>query len=418
MLDYYVPREEKRAMLENNYLASFIEEAACHYREQGYEFRYAQYCLLSMSNFGNWLLEKSIPLCQVRIEHARDFIRQLTPPVFKSQPDKTSTRRRGQVRAGVGLAVALVRKKQAVAVRRSPEQTEVDNYTDHLRRNRGLTEGTISIHQHYLRGFLACWFANGDANIADITATYIYEYVDALPITRSNSIRRFTCAALRGYFRFVQLHGVQTSHLVSAVPVVPALRTALSPNIMTSSDLDRLLDSIDCSQATGRRNYAAILCMCDLGMRVGDVARLSLDDIDWKKGLLRVANHKKKSPYWLPMPKRLGKALVDYLADGRPSSQSREIFLRHARPVGIPAATHSLKTAIRRIWDCSGMHDRFSGTHILRHSAATRMKQNGVTLKSIADVMGHLALQTTTLYAQVDLPALRKVAQPWPGGDL
>ena len=60
------------------------------------------------------------------------------------------------------------------------------------------------------------------------------------------------------------------------------------------------------------------------------------------------------------------------------------------------------------------MDKRFSGTHVLRHSLATRMRQQGISLKFIADVLGHDSIQTTTLYAQVDLPALRAVAQPWP----
>lgn len=418
MLDYYFPQEERRTTLEHNYLSSFIEEAAYYYSEQSYHAPYAKHCLLSMSYFGNWLQEERIPLNQVNMEHARDFLKQFTPPMFIHQPYKASTQRRGQDRAAVGYAVSLVRQKHFVAINQSFQQIEVNKYVDHLRQNRGLTDGTIYIHQYYLREFLEHCFTDGNVNIADLSATYIYEYVDSLPITRRNSIRRFTCTALCGYLKFLQLHGISTGHLVSAVPVVHTLRTALSPNTMISSDLKKLLDSVDRSKATGKRNYAAILCMCDLGMRVSDVARLSLDDIDWKKGSVRVANHKKNRPYWLPLPKRLGEALVDYITDGRPSSQFREIFLRHARPVGTPATVHSIKTAIQRIWDCSEMHDRFSGTHILRHSAATRMKQNGVALKSIADVLGHSSLQTTTLYVQVDLPVLRKTAQPWPGGDL
>jgi integrase len=154
--------------------------------------------------------------------------------------------------------------------------------------------------------------------------------------------------------------------------------------------------------------------MIDLGMRVGDVARLSLDDIDWRAGTMAVANHKRGRPYRLPLPKRLGQALADYLANARPSSERREVFLCHAQPRGLPTTVHALKTAVRSAWKRAGLYDRFSGTHILRHTVATRMKQQGVALKSIADVLGHHSLQTTTLYAQVDLPALRSTAQPWP----
>jgi site-specific recombinase XerD len=418
MLEHYFPREEKRAPLEHNYLASFIEEAACRYKEQDYYRRYAKYGLLSMSYFGNWLQKNSLPLCQVKMEHAQDFLKQFIPPMFKNQPDKASTRRKSHARAAVGFAVVLIRERHADAIIETPVQTEVGRYVEHLRRDRGLGEGTISNHKRSLDEFLSFYFAEREVDISEITPISVYEYIDRLPRTKSNSKRGDACTALRGYFRFLQLHGTPTSHLLAAVPVVRTRRAALSPNVMTTSDLNSLMDSIDSSKATGKRDYAAILCMCDLGMRVGDVARLSLDDINWRKGSIRVANHKKKEPYWLPLPERVGKALVDYLANGRPSSRYREIFLRHARPVGTPATVHSIKTAMCRIWDDSGMHARFSGTHILRHSAATCMKRNGVDLKSIADVLGHGSLQTTTLYVQMDLPALRGVAQGWPGGGL
>jgi site-specific recombinase XerD len=73
----------------------------------------------------------------------------------------------------------------------------------------------------------------------------------------------------------------------------------------------------------------------------------------------------------------------------------------------------ALQGVMRYVWQRAGLGEKFSGTHILRHSIATRMRQKGVGLKSIADVLGHQSMQTTTLYAQVDLPALRAVAQPW-----
>jgi len=418
MLEQYCSKKKNRETLEQNHLASFIEEAACRLGEQDYPRRYVQFILRSISYFGDWLQGKGVPLCQVTMEHAREFLEQFIPPKFEEQPERSSARNRRQTRAAARLAVKLIRERHKSEIIRSPVQIEVDKYVQHLRRDRGLSEGTISNHKRCLDEFLAFYFAEREVNISEITPMSVYEYIDRLPRTKSNSKRSDACTTLRGYFRFLQLHGISTGHLTVAVPVVPALRYALSPNVMTSSDLNRLLDSVDRSKATGNRDYAAILCMCDLGMRVGDVARLSLDDIDWKKSLVRVANHKKNEPYQLPLPRRLGKALADYLTTGRPSSQSREIFLRHARPVGTPAGAHALKAAMRRMWQHSGMHDRFSGTHILRHSAATRMKQNGVALKSIADVLGHGSLQTTTLYVQVDLPALRKVAQPWPEGDL
>jgi site-specific recombinase XerD len=422
MLKHYYPQKEKREPLEQNYLAPFIKEAARRFKEQDYPTRYARACLLNMSYFGDWLRENNIPVRRATFDHARAFTKQFVPPMFMDQPHRASTKRKGANRAAPRLAVVLIRKKYSTAVRRNPIQVEVDEYADHLARNRGLGEGTISNHKRCLKEFLEYYFAGEKVKIAELTASHIRDYFTEFPRVRQSAkgikgAKERACTTLRSYFRFLELRGVPVKHLMVAVPVVSSPRRALSPRILKQEQLDQLLRSVDRSTAVGKRDYAAILCMCDLGMRVGDVPRLTLDDIDWRESSMRVANHKKDRPYRLPLPKRLGEAIADYLANGRPPSQFREIFLRHARPFGVPVAAHSLKSAVQRAWERAGLYGAFSGTHVLRHSAAARMKQKGVPLKSIADVLGHSSLQTTMLYAQVDLPALRRVAQPWPGGE-
>lgn len=417
MLEYYYASDRMRRRLKQNRLAAFIEEAACRFRKDGYTFSYARGCLLTMSYFGDWLEGYEIPVRRVTMDHSKDFMALFVPPRFRGRPqDAAPATKRKAARAALRLVVTLIHERHPVAHAQSPAQIEVAAYLDYLRTNRGLTEGSISHHQQCLGEFLAHCFAEGQVRVAEITPVCIHKYVDALPRTKSNSKRRQVCCALRGYFRFLELRGEAVGRLAAVVPMVHGARAALSPKVLTPAHVQRLLRSVDRSTGAGRRNYAAILCMCDLGMRVGDVARLTLDDVDWHKGAVLVANRKGNRPYRLPLPKRVGTALAEYLANGRPASQFREMFLRHARPFGVPATPASLEAAIQRQWIKAGLHDTFSGTHILRHSAATRMKQKGIPLKTIADVLGHSSMQTTVLYAQVDLPALRRTAQPWPGG--
>lgn len=154
-------------------------------------------------------------------------------------------------------------------------------------------------------------------------------------------------------------------------------------------------------------------------MRIGDVSRITLDDINWREGTIRICNQKVGSPFHLPLPQRVGAALVDYIRNGRPHSNSRQVFLNHAVAhfTGLPTAVSTLKNRIAVAWNLSGLSDRFSGTHVLRHSLATGLCQNGIPLKTIADILGHSVIQSTALYAQVDLPSLRQVIQPWPKGE-
>jgi site-specific recombinase XerD len=408
MLEHYFRRRKRLAEVKRNLLAPFLEEAAEHYRTEGYVHKYAQAALGYAASFGEWLRVHRVKLDRVTEEHLDGFLNWF---VSASQ-EKSSKRTR--VLAATRFVLGLIRAKYPVVPQLSPVEAEVRQYIEHLRRDRGLAEVTLEYHQRHLQQFLTSCFKQGSVDYSTITAARIHAYVDGLQHSTCNSRQRCACTALRGYFRFLQLQGVATGHLQSVVPTVRRPRTALSPKWPTSLDTDRLLSSVDRSRATGKRAYAVILCMAELGLRVGDVARLKLEDIDWREGTIRVPNHKRGRPYQLPLPRRLGQAIADYLAEGRPSSPRREVFLRHAHPRGTAVTPGALKREVRRAWQRAGLDTQFSGTHILRHSVATRMKQEGVSLKFIADVLGHDSVQTTTLYAQVDLPVLRTVAQPWP----
>jgi len=395
--------------MKRNYMASYLEKIAEHYYVDEYRFDHARRMLGWIFRFVEWLEAAHVSPDQITAKHVDKFVRW----VVSKPPGKFVVKRKYAYLA-VRSILCHVHAEYPPVVVRSPSQVESNRYADHLRCNCGLAENTVAWHRHYLELFLTFCFRQRPVNPPTITAKRIYAYVNALPHGRSNCKRRYTCTALRGYFRFLQMRGVVIGNLLATVPTVRAPRAALSSRWLTSVNVEQLLHSIDRSRAIGKRNYAVVLCMIHLGVRVGDVARLSLDDIDWRAGTVQVPNRKMRRPYQMPLPQRLGKALADYLVKGRPPSQRREIFLGHAHPRGTPITAMGLKSMMLRAWRRAGLGDKFTGTHILRHSMATRMKPRGVNLKSIADVLGHQSLQTTTLYAQVDLPALRAVSQPWP----
>ncbi len=406
MLEYYIRDRKKLAAMDCNLLAPFLKEAAERFRIDGYDDRYARTALERAASFGGWLRTHRVPLDRITGDHVSRFLDWFAPRL----PAVGEWRRKGAYSAA-HFVLALIRHKHPAVLTHNFVQQEVVRYGEHLRCDRGLAEGTLHMRQRDLEQFLTHCFRQRRVDTKAITAARIHEYVHGLPY---RSKQRSTCTSLRGYLRFLQLQGVTTGYLLTVVPTVRSPRKALPPKWLTSADGERLLGGLDVSRATGKRDYAVILCMIELGMRVGDVARLSLDDIDWREGTVRVPNHKRARPYQLPLPQRLGEALTDYLAHGRPASQRREIFLCHAHPRGMATTVAALKQMVQRTWQKTGLEQHFSGTHILRHSVATRLKQEGVSLKFIADVLGHHSVQTTALYAQVDLPTLRTVAQPWP----
>jgi integrase len=178
-----------------------------------------------------------------------------------------------------------------------------------------------------------------------------------------------------------------------------------------------LLRVFDTSTASGLRDCAIALCLLKLGLRAGEVAAIKLDDFDWTDGTLRIVGGKTGRERLLPLPKCLGKAIVSYVRKGRPVTRSRSLFVRHRVPTGEPMVAELVRGAMRRAYAKAGFPAQWTGTHMLRHTAATRMIEAGASLKEIADVLGHQSLDTTVIYTKVNLPALMRVSMRWPGGE-
>jgi integrase len=223
--------------------------------------------------------------------------------------------------------------------------------------------------------------------------------------------------ALRSYLRFRALSCEdRVEALVAAVPRTADWRLATVPANLTPEEVALFLGAFDRDGVAGQRSYAMARCLLDMGLRAGEVAGIQLDDLNWSAGTLTIGRAKSRRADVLPLPAPTGKAIVQYLRESRPQSTNRSLFLRHRAPFNAPITAEFVRGAVRRAFALCGLDDRFSGTHVLRHTAATRMRCAGATLKEIADVLRHRSLDTTTIYSKVDLPRLASVAAPWPGG--
>ena len=156
-------------------------------------------------------------------------------------------------------------------------------------------------------------------------------------------------------------------------------------------------------------------CLVDLGLRTSDVAQLSLDQIDWRHCRVTLAPGKSKRERTLPMPITTTCALIDYVLYARPVTQDRHVFVHHRAPLGQGVQASTVRCVVRRAYARAESKDSESQPHRLRHTMATRLLQSGNSLKTIADVLGHQSIDTTTRYTHVDRPSLLAVAMPWPG---
>jgi integrase len=150
-----------------------------------------------------------------------------------------------------------------------------------------------------------------------------------------------------------------------------------------------------------------------LGLRRGEIARLRLDDIDWRAGELAIHGKGGREDR-LPLPTDVGQAITAYLRRGRPASDRREVFLQARAPYA-PIASGTVASTVRRACRRAGIPE--VGSHRLRHTTACEMVQAGVPINQVGLVLRHRNLQSTAIYARVDVEQLRRLAAPWPGGE-
>ena len=182
---------------------------------------------------------------------------------------------------------------------------------------------------------------------------------------------------------------------------------------MDDKELKQFLQCFDLFTSTGVRDYAMALCMAELGMRVSEVALMKLEDLDWRNGCVAIESVKTRCHKFLPLPKNVGKAISEYLQSDRPKPQCRNVFLRHSTPAGTVVTRELVRGVMRRAYEKIG-HPEWTGTHLLRHTAATRLHQRGVPLKEIADLLGHRCIDTSMIYTKIHMASLGQTALPWP----
>lgn len=290
----------------------------------------------------------------------------------------------------------------------------LDSFDDHLRRDRGVTAETRAQYRRYVREFLEASFSSSPVDLARLGAGDLIRYVsgrakDCTPVTAKH-----VTTALRSFLRFGQLKGECSASLVDAVPTIPRWRLATLPLVLADGQVGELLAAFDRTTPIGKRDYAMAVCLADLGLRACEVARMTLDDLDWRDATVRMTSRKSPQASLLPLPARVGRAIVVYLRSGRPRTLSRRIFVRHLAPTGAPIDAGGVRSAIRRAFARAGVSAPSRGTHALRHTLATRLLRAGASIKEVADVLRHRSIDTTAIYAKVDLPRLVEVALPWP----
>jgi len=288
-------------------------------------------------------------------------------------------------------------------------------YLEFLRTHQGVGRATLELNEFNAKAFMEWQFGRGRAHWSQVRPTDIWrfarQYVRGIkPISAKSGL-----GYVRRFLSFVHLRGACGPELAAAIPKVAVCGQAPRPEILSERQQRDLLGSIARTSAQGKRDYAMILCMLHLGLRGAEVTGLRLEDIDWRRRRLTIRITKTGRGRQLPLPKRVWAALRDYVKNARLHRDTVDhVFVRHSRRCGYPLTRAALKGIVHRAYHRCGFPPTWSGTHRLRHTFASRLHQRGLDLKAIADLLGHRRFDSTNLYTQVDIHALRPLAQPWP----
>jgi site-specific recombinase XerD len=287
-------------------------------------------------------------------------------------------------------------------------------YQQYLTALRGLAPSTIADHRATISEFLQFLADTQPAmSLAQLTPRELEVFVQHVAARVSRATLQHVVAHLRGFLRWLAAHGASRHGLESQIDTPRVYRQEQLPRALRWDTVRALLESIDRTTAIGRRDYAMLLLVATYGLRSSEIVALTLDDVAWREGELRVPRRKVDGVLTLPLTGETGSAVLAYLRHGRPALPTRVLFLRVRPPAGVLKPT-AVTEVFQRCARHSGLTIPFQGPHCLRHSLAVRLLREGVSLKAIGDVLGHRSLESTCLYLRLATEDLRDVALDLP----
>lgn len=296
----------------------------------------------------------------------------------------------------------------------SPSDRQIQSFDSHLREVRGLAPMSITGHLGRIRIFLQ--FLKFDERPAAIQALNL-DRIEAFLRRAARTNNRFSLqhivASLRAFLRYQFSQGYLSKALHEQIDTPRTYRLERLPRALPWNQVVALLRSIDQSTPGGLRDFTLLYLAACYGLRSGELVRLTLDDIDWRGGTLKVVQTKTKQALLLPLTDEAGQILVRYLQTGRPPSQRRELFLRRRAPAG-PLAPTAVHDILEHRITLSGMDLPPMGSHVLRHSLAVDLLRRGVNLPTIGATLGHRDVESTAVYLRLAVDDLREVGLPVP----
>lgn len=293
-------------------------------------------------------------------------------------------------------------------------ENSLNRYGDFLENIAGLAVATKISHITYLKRFLPYVFSKQTIELSKISVAMVQNFFFTEIGHLKPSSKKVVIGIIRSYIRYLKFKGVEIDSGLLALPLsAPVWKLSNVPKTFDPEDIAKILTSYNRNTLVGIRDYAIALCFTELGLRASEVANITLDDFNWRKGTIQIKKTKTHLERELPLPENVGEAIVKYLKSVDTERAGRTLFVRFSHCCGDAMGREQIRGTIRRAYARSGIPSTITGTHILRHSKAKSMYENGSSLKIIADILGHGSIDTTVIYTKVGRSELHPVTCPW-----
>lgn len=249
-------------------------------------------------------------------------------------------------------------------------------------------------------------------DVSEITPEIISDYVKSISPKHEKSIASIFIT-LRVFLRFLYLHNYTEKDLSLSVPKQKKYNYPAVPSTWEPDEVKRMLDAIDRGSPLGKRDYAILILVAKLGIRVGDIKALKLSNLDWSNKTITITQEKTKAPTTYPILHDVGWALIDYLQHARPECDVPYLFVRMNAPYeafGQNANLHNIITKYIRLAGITVPRGKRHGLHSLRHSLASTLLEQGKPLTVISEILGHVNSKSTSVYLHTDMNGLKSCA--------
>jgi site-specific recombinase XerD len=416
MLERYYIRPETVDRIRASWIGEGIEKYVVWLSERGYAARNVFRRVPILMRFGVFARERGAKKWEELPDHVNGFVAWWLAGHGLGQKTsagrkKVAAEARNPVEQMLRLTISGFTGSGRPHLPENPFQEQAPGFFRYLREERGLRESTTWNYGHSLRHFAAYLRKIGLNDLRHLSPPVLSGFVvERARQPAALSTRGNTVGVLRVFLGYLQREGILSRNLNCAVEFPRAYRLSHIPRSITWDEVRRILQAVDRRTPTGKRDYAMLLLLVTYGLRAHEVAALTIEDIDWRNDRLRVPERKAGHSTAYPLSPIVGQAILEYLKQGRPSTEDRHVFFRALAPCK-PISSAAVSSRASKYLHKAGISVPRPGSHTLRHTCVQRLVDAEFNLKAIGDYVGHRSPASTEIYTKVDIEGLREVAR-------